>query len=98
MLGTWQLLDFPVPLPPHPQSRPGSPRTREAGVGLNQGFPFSPQALCCLISQWATIGGPWVLPGIMVSRGWDYGKGRPARRLPVAMGMPGLREGPPCDY
>lgn len=44
MLGTWQLLDFPVPLPPHPQSRPVSPRTREAGVGLNQGFPFSPQA------------------------------------------------------
>lgn len=47
MLGTWQLLDFPVPLRPHPHPHPQpvSPRTHEAGVGVEPKAPFLPSGL-----------------------------------------------------
>lgn len=52
-MGTQQLLEFPIPLP-HPHPRQPS----QSKKGLNQGFPFSPQALHCLTAQWMMRAGP----------------------------------------
>lgn len=99
-MGTQQLLEFPVPLPPTPTfgSQARAIRACKAGVGARTRFSFSPQALYCLTAQWMMMSGPWILLCIMVFWDWDYGKDGPARRLQVAMGIPGLGEGPPCDY
>lgn len=62
------------------------------GWGLNQGFPFSPQALHCLTSS---VVDDARAQGTTVHHDfWGLGleKGWPARRLLVAMRTPGLGE------